>query len=123
MKKSPKLMICSVIGNFLVILNIQLCNIYFEEVRKQEDKCYFETGFWHPDDHERGDQCMKVWFNENILFYYLSEVNGLMLSSFSEFLAFLPYLLRSLRMQLMFKATDEYIKTDKMPKRQIRFWS
>jgi len=33
MKKSPKLMICSVIGNFLVILNIQLCNIYFEGVR------------------------------------------------------------------------------------------
>ena len=66
---------------------------------------------------------MQVWFNENIVFYYLSEINGLMLSSFSEFLAFLPYLLRSLRMQLMFKATDEYIKTDKMPKRQIRFWS
>jgi hypothetical protein len=73
-------------------------------------KCYFDTGDYTEEKYLIGNQCMEKWFSENIVLYYFSEVNGLMLSSFSEFLAFLPYLLRSLRMQLMFKATDEYIK-------------
>ena len=66
---------------------------------------------------------MSKWFKEKRHLYYFSEINGLMLTSFSEFLAFLPYLLRSLRMQLMFRARDIYIKNEKMPKQKIEMWS
>ena len=86
-------------------------------MRVQEVKCYFDTGDWTPERNEAGNECMKEWSRNNNAYYYYAEINGLMLSSFSEYLAFLPYLLRSLRIKLMFKATDTYVKTDKMPKR------
>ena len=97
--------------------------MYFEFVREEQNKCYFLNGDYLPSNYQIGDQCMKKWFQEKRYLYYVSEVNGLMLTSFSEFLAFLPYLLRSLRMQLMFCARDIYIQNDKMPKRKIELWS
>jgi hypothetical protein len=45
-----------------------------------------------------------------------------MILCFSEVLAIVPYLLRSLRIQKMFKAREIYCDTEAMPKRMIWNW-
>jgi hypothetical protein len=45
-----------------------------------------------------------------------------MILCFSEVLAIVPYLLRSLRIQKMFKAREIYCDTETMPKRMIWNW-
>ena len=59
---------------------------------------------------------MKFW-------NYFTDVNGLMISSFSELLAITPYVLRSLRIQKMFEAREHYYMKDEIPKQRIRRWN
>lgn len=61
-------------------------------------------------------QELQVW-------NYFTDVNGLMISSFSEILAITPYLLRSLRIQKMFEAREHYYMKDEIPKAKIKKWN
>jgi hypothetical protein len=54
-------MIISVIGNFLVILNITCCIVCFEDFKIKQSRCYFENGDYKPDNYETGHKCMKEW--------------------------------------------------------------
>ena len=51
-----------------------------------------------------------------------TDINGLMILNFSEILASLPYLLRSLRIQKMFEAREIYYLNDRIPKQMIAKW-
>jgi hypothetical protein len=53
---------------------------------------------------------------------WFADMNGYMILCFSEVLAIVPYLLRSLRIQKMFKAREIYARTDSIPKRMIWKW-
>ena len=54
-KKSPNLMIISVIGNFMVIFNITCCLISFESFKVQQSKCYFDKGDYTQQNYKNGD--------------------------------------------------------------------
>jgi hypothetical protein len=53
-------------------------------------------------------------------FFNAAEINGQMLLICSEMLAFVPYLLRSLRISKVMKARDIYCETGQMPFHLIR---
>ena len=93
-KKSPLLMILSVIGNFCVMFNITTCCIYFELVTEAQAKCYFPDQKYEPD---AGKLCFEDWIMHYKAFGHFSEYNAICLVTLSEAMAFLPYLLRSLR--------------------------
>ena len=115
-------MIISVVGNFLVIFNITCCLLSFESFKVQQSKCYFDNGFYNPTNYEAGDACMKAWVKTQTWWTIWTDANGFMLLCFSEVLAIVPYLLRALRIQKMFKAREIYCETDAMPKRLIWNW-
>lgn len=71
----------------------------------QIDKAYFKD---HLDT-----EYMKRFFNA-------AEINGQMLLICSEMLAFVPYLIRSLRISKVMKARDIYCETGQMPFHLIR---
>ena len=52
-----------------------------------------------------------------------SDFNGYSIFLFSEPMAIIPYLLRSLRIQKMFKAREIYCQTGTIPKQMIRNWN
>ena len=58
-KKSPLLMILSVIGNFFVMFNITTCCIYFELVTESQANCYFPNGTSY--EPESGKICFENW--------------------------------------------------------------
>ena len=74
---------------------------------------------------ELGDECIKQWYSESNtkIIKYWSLTNSIMLSSFSEYWAFIPYLLRSLRIKKMFEAREKYSKENKIPRIEIQRWS
>mmetsp|Transcript_21769 Transcript_21769/g.33620 ORF Transcript_21769/g.33620 Transcript_21769/m.33620 type:complete len:96 (+) Transcript_21769:467-754(+) len=53
---------------------------------------------------------------------YFGDVNGLMILNFSELLAVVPYLFRSLKILKMFQARDIYYREGVMPKKMIANW-
>ena len=74
--------------------------------------------------HEIGDRCLDKWVEKMNTEYWSKFVdfNGMMILTFSEPLALLPYLLRSLRIKKMFIAREIYVDTGKMPKNMIWKW-
>ena len=115
-------MIISVIGNFLVIFNITCCIEAFESFKIQQSICYFEENHFDKSNYQKGDECMAEWVNSQTWETWFTDANGYMILCFSEVLAIVPYLLRSLRIQKMFQAREIYAKTDSMPKRMIWNW-
>jgi hypothetical protein len=65
---------------------------------------------------------MAEWVDKQKFLIWFADANGYMLLCFSEVLAIVPYLLRSLRIQNMFKAREIYCNTDVMPKQMIWKW-
>ena len=114
-------MIVSVVGNFLCIVNICFCNIFFEMFTVRQNDCikYFSEA----SQSDSQKLCIKCFLESNSWFVVLMDINGGMLISFSELMAILPYFLRSLRIQKMFDFRELYWETDKMPKDLIRKWS
>ena len=96
-KKSPGLMIISAVGHFLVIFNIGCCLVCFEGFKIQQSKCYFENGYINADNYQLGDKCMADWVQSKKFVSWFADLNGYMILCFSEMLAIVPYLLRSLR--------------------------
>ena len=79
-------------------------------------------GNYKPRTFEKGDQCMKEWVERSQFLLWFADTNGFMIPFFSEVLAIMPYLLRSLRIQKMFNAREVYARMDIMPKRMIWNW-
>jgi len=68
---------------------------------------------------------MEQWVNlpENRYFWQqFGDMAGRMLTGFSEPIALLPYLLRSLRIKKLFDMRELYCETEKMPKDEIWDW-
>jgi hypothetical protein len=65
---------------------------------------------------------MADWVQTRKFMTKFADANGYMLLCFSEVLAIVPYLLRSLRIQKMFEAREIYCNTDVMPKTMIWKW-
>ena len=61
-KKSAYLVICSVIGHFLVILNVSVNCIYFHMLKSKEGECYFEDKHYDSNTYTLGDDCIKEWY-------------------------------------------------------------
>ena len=104
-KKSPILIIASVNGNFAVFVFISLSASYFDYIKDQQKDCYFgPVPYYTPDNVKYGDECMiKELSKEKFemlskLMYWIS----ILCVSFFEYLALMPYLLRSLRIKKMF---------------------
>lgn len=68
---------------------------------------------------------MKKWMNEPKSKFknVFAQVNAIGLVSFSEYLALIPYLLRSLRIKKMFNAREKYAREDKIPRIEIQRWA
>ena len=120
-RMSPNLTIASLIGQYLVILNIIGCVQYFQLVKWNMSRCYFESGHYTSQNYEKGDECIKEWINETHVkfFQWLMYVNSCCLQPISENLAIIPYLMRSIRIRKMFDARDQSCKTGKLPKQMI----
>ena len=48
---------------------------------------------------------------------------SILLVTYCEYLALVPYLLRSLRISKMFKARETYVKEERIPREQIQKWN
>lgn len=114
-KISPNLMIVSVVGNFLCIVNICFCIIFFELFVQKQSNCKSSCSV-----EER--TCIKCWLLKNQNFVHFINLNGTMILCLSEFMVVIPYFLRSLRIKKMFDAREIYWQTDKMPKEMIKRW-
>ena len=119
-KISPSLMIVSVVGNFLCIVNICFCNFFFEMFQVRQNDCI--KTFSEESQIDTQKLCIKCFLESNSWFVILMDINGGMLISFSELMAILPYFIRSLRIKKMFDFREMYWETDKMPKDLIRQW-
>ena len=51
-----------------------------------------------------------------------SLANAICLNSFGSLLAFVPYIVRSVRIKKMFKFREIYVQTGRMPRHDIRKW-
>ena len=71
------------------------------------------------------DNCMKHWVQRK--HYSFAEnwanVNGDLITNFSEVLALAPYILRAIRIQKMFKAREMYDKDGRIPRKLIKKWN
>ena len=68
---------------------------------------------------------MAKWIKSDSNVYFwrpLGDLSGTMLTGFSEPLALLPYILRSLRIKKLFNMREAYCDTEKMPKDAIWDW-
>lgn len=103
-KKSPRLVLASVIGHFLVFFNITIMGSYFELVWEKQSSCYFANNHYQPSTVAEGDQCFKTWYQNLQIrsFQSYSQLNAFAIQMISENLALFPYLLRSLRIQKIF---------------------
>lgn len=73
-----------------------------------------------------GNQCMENWVkeqNKDSFLHWFANFNGDMVVNFSELLALVPYLLRSMRLGRIFRARDLYCRTGKLPQRMIEKWA
>lgn len=121
-KRSPLLLMTSVIGNQLCQFNALAILYCFQEFRFQQSKCFETYSMASPRDYNTFDSCMKAWTNENKSTAIFADLNGLMIINFSEFLALGPYLLRALRIQKMFEAREIYYNYGAIPKSMIQRW-
>lgn len=111
-------MIVSVVGNFLCIVNICFCLIFFEIFAQRQQTCldnYYSTD-------KLLHMCIICWLKKNKAFYVGMDINGSMILCFSEIMALFPYFLRSLRIKKMFDFREIYWQTNRMPKELIRKW-
>ena len=60
--------------------------------------------------------------DNNKTYMFLTDFNGQILLCFSEMLALIPYLLRSLRIKKVIQARDQYCDEGVMPRKLIRCW-
>ena len=73
---------------------------------------------------QNSKKCFQTWVSKNKIFWKrFSDFNGYSIFLFSEPMAIIPYLLRSLRIQKMFKAREIYCQTGTIPKQMIRNWN
>jgi hypothetical protein len=87
-------MIISVIGNCLCLFNVTICFWFYENFKERQLLCYFD------DQHKNdGNHCMKEWVHalHNSVNENWANINGVLLTNFSELLALTPYLLRAVR--------------------------
>ena len=61
--------------------------------------------------------------NRDSFLHWFANFNGDMVVNFSELLALVPYLLRSMRLGRIFQARDLYCRTGKLPQRMIEKWA
>lgn len=64
-RKSPRLIIISVLGNTLCLLNVSICFSLQEMFADKENECYFEDCNFHASDYWKGNDCMKAWVDDN----------------------------------------------------------
>ena len=125
-KGSAMLIILSVIGNFLCLFNIVWVEIFFEKFKQNQVECFIDD--YDKDNIKRfqiGIECFDKWVNSGIILSFwrpFADFNGLMIMGFSEPLALIPYLLRSLRIKQLFDARELYCDTDRIPKEIIWKW-
>ena len=122
-KRSPLLLIVSVIGNYLCMLNVLILLVYFQMFKKNQMDCYCKD----PTQITFDDKaiCFARWItgHENGRFWkQFTDLNGLMVLNFSEIIIIFPYLLRSLRIKKMFEAREQFYMTEKIPKKMIAQW-
>jgi uncharacterized membrane protein YhaH (DUF805 family) len=63
-KKSPLLIIMNVIGNFMVIVNLVVCQIIYHMVIVMQGTCYYGENHYDASTVSLGNQCMTEKFNE-----------------------------------------------------------
>lgn len=121
-KRSPLLIMVSIVGNFLVILNISNCTLFFEQFKTAQERCFLGDNSGQSIGWKQ--YCISNWTNNEVsqIWIGIVELSGRMLLPISEMLAILPYLLRSLRIQKMFKAREIYCEQGQIPKRMIWNW-
>ena len=126
-KKSPLLLVLSVVGNFLVILNISGIFLFFDGYAQAQNACVYGTPNWlrtsKTTDPAYGAQCMEYWSTTVNFWRKLADWNGYTIFAFSEPLSILPYLLRSLRIKKMFDAREIYCERGQIPKKMIANWN
>ena len=100
-KKSPLLIIISVFGNFLVVLNICGCFLFFQSFANAQNDCIYRTDNWDSNlpntNTDEAKKCLSNWTETQHFWRALADWNGYSIFAFSEPLAILPYLIRSLR--------------------------
>ena len=123
-KKSPKLIILGVIGNFLCLANLAVVAVFFQMVMLNQAECYYKRDHYG-EDHALGDACMAEWFaRAPVQAMRLAEtINRTMFFSVSTQLATWPYLLRSWRIKKMHELRDRYCCEERLPRRRIQLWS
>lgn len=123
-KKSPKLIILGVIGNFLCLANLAAVAVFFQMVMLAQAECYFNRNHYS-QDHALGDACMAEWFARAPVqaMRIVELINRTMFFSVSTQLATWPYLLRSWRISKMHELRDRYCCQERLPRRSIQLWS
>ena len=123
-KRSPKLIIVGVAGNFLCIANVMMISIFFHWYKVQEEYCYFNSG-QYVEDVAQGNACMQSWYESPSIqaFSWLEWLSRHIYFSITAQLSILPYVLRSLRIRHMFNLRDKFCENQKFPKKSINNWS
>lgn len=101
-KKSPKLIIASVNGNFGLFSIISLSAMWFSQIEKQFIICYFNDNNYTPGTIDPGDVCMLDEKNDNMWIVRSLSCLSILSVTFFEYMAICPYFLRSLRIKKMF---------------------
>ena len=65
---------------------------------------------------------MAVKFKNTTVLRKFGLWMSILLVSFCDYLALVPYLLRSLRIQQMFLAREKYVQEERIPRDQIQKW-
>lgn len=116
-QKSPILLTLSVVGNFACIILGFLCVIYFKFFVEIQDVCIKNEDLAPPKD------CIYSLIKEYETFRCITDAAGTLFSLFAQYYAAIPYLLRALRIKIMFEAREEYWFRDNMPRERILYWS
>ena len=122
-KKSPKLIIASVNGNFGLFTVISLSALWFTAIERKQIDCYFNDDSWHPSTFESGDKCMAAVCSSRKTYIHLEFALSILSVTYFEYCAIIPYVLRSLRIKKMFKMREKYLKTQKIPRKNIQQWN